>query len=420
MIRVMKKLKNTGGESMKKENEYLFLFIRYSIFFCISLSIVTLNVDHKLNILKLVIYLLIYIINTQLRIYYLGEHKLFIILSLLFETLVICLLYNNFKGFTFIYFFITVIDASTMLTNVESIIMNLILYVSVVLISLHPDYSKLQKYTYINVIFNTIVIIGVGSLGKYIKSQREKKIEAQKLYDKIRISEEKLKDAYERLESYSSTVEEITLLKERNRISREIHDTVGHTLSTLIIQLQAVPFLWKSNPKEAETMLSNMLSYTKTGLEDVRRAVRELSPSAFDKGSGVFLLKELIINFEKNSNVKVDFNVSKMVYDLNSDQSFTLYRVFQESFSNSIRHGGATNIKINMNFSPNEIYVHIRDNGKCSKNMEKGFGLTNMENRINFIGGTFSYFNHEAQGFEINILIPKNQNIAELKEGNNE
>lgn len=399
---------------MKKENEYLFLFIRYSIFFCISLSIVTLNVNKNLDILKLVIYLLIYIINTQLRIYFFVKHRIYIIISILFEIFVICLLYNSFRGFTFIYFFLAIIDVSTMLENVESIIMNLILYAAVVLISLHPDYSNLQKYVYINVIFNTLIVIGFSSLGRYIKNQRDKKIEAQKLYDKIKISEEKLKDAYNRLENYSSTVEEMTILKERNRISREIHDTVGHTLSTLIIQLQAVPFVWKSNPSEAENMINDMLSYTKTGLEDVRRAVRELTPLAFDKGSGVFLLKELIINFEKHSKVKINFNLSKHDYDLNSDQSFTLYRVFQECFSNSIRHGQATEITINMNFSSSEIYVHIRDNGICAKNIEKGFGLTNMERRISFIGGTFSYINHEDRGFEINILIPRNKNIAEL------
>jgi hypothetical protein len=65
---------------MEKENDHLFLFIRYSIFFCISLSIVTLNDNEKLNILGLVIYLLIYIINTQLRIYFLTKYRLCIII----------------------------------------------------------------------------------------------------------------------------------------------------------------------------------------------------------------------------------------------------------------------------------------------------------------------------------------------------
>jgi signal transduction histidine kinase len=332
------------------------------------------------------------------------------------EVLIIWLLYSSFKGFTYIYFFIGIIDASTMLPRTESIVITVILYIAVVFISLHPDYSNLQNHVSINVIFNTLLVLGFGSMGEFLRSEKDKRIEAQKLYDKIRISEEKLQDANTRLENYSSTVEEITILKERNRISREIHDTVGHTLSTLIIQLQAVPFVAKNSPKEADSMIKNMVSYTKTGLEDVRRAVRELSPSSFDKNHGVFLLKELAINFENSSNVKVNFNVSQRDYDLNSDQSFILYRIFQESFSNSIRHGGATEININMNFTLSEIYLHIKDNGTSSENIEKGFGLNSMADRINSIGGTFTYFNHIGSGFEINILIPKDQNIAKLKE----
>jgi len=402
---------------MKKEKDNLFLFIRYSIFFCISLSVITLDSSGTLDMLKLVAYLLIYIVNAQLRMYFFMKYRIYTILSILFEILIIYLLYSSFGGFTFIYFFVSIIDASIMLENIEAAVISLILYAAVFLISLKPDYSALERYVYINVIFNTLVVAGFSSLGRYIKSQRDRKIEAQKLYDKIKVSEDRLKDAYGRLESYSSTVEEITILKERNRISREIHDTVGHTLSTLIIQLQAVPYLWKSNPDEAENMIKDMVDYTKNGLEDVRRAVRELTPLAFDNSSGIFLLKELMINFEKHSKVKIKFNISnKLHYDLNSDQSFVLYRVFQESFSNSLRHGQATEININMSFSEEEIYVHMRDNGNCKKDMKKGFGLTNMEKRIVFIGGIFSYINHENKGFEINISIPRNKNIAKLQD----
>ncbi len=405
---------------MENENNKALLFIRYSIFFCVALSIVILKATQNINLFQLISYLLLYIINSQVRIYLLQRHKWFIILSLVLEVLIIALLYNSFKGFTYVYFFISIIDASVMLPRTESIVMTIMLYISVALISLHPDYYNLQNHVAINVIFNTLLVLGFGSMGEFLRVEKDKRIGAQKLYDKIRISEEKLQDANTRLENYSSTVEEITILKERNRISREIHDTVGHTLSTLIIQLQSLPYVAKNSSDEADSMIGNMVTYTKTGLEDVRRAVRQLNPSSFDQGHGVFLLKELAINFEKFSKVKVNLNISQMDYDLNSDQSFILYRMFQESFSNSTRHGGATEINITMNFTLSEIYLHIKDNGTGSEIMEKGFGLNNMEDRIKSIGGTFAYFNHLGSGFEINILIPKDQNIAKLKEAQHE
>lgn len=405
---------------MEKQNNNVLLLIRYSIFFCVALSIVILKTTQNINLFQLIFYLLLYIVNTQIRIYLLKAHNWWIMFSLILEILIICLLYNSFKGFTYIYFFIGIIDASTMLPATESMIMTAMLYIAVIFISLHPDYSNLQNHVAINVIFNTLLVLGFGSMGAFLRMEKDKRIEAEKLYDKIRISEEKLQEANSRLESYSSTVEEITILKERNRISREIHDTVGHTLSTLIIQLQAVPYIARNNQEEAEKMIDDMVTYTKTGLEDVRRAVRQLSPSSFDQGHGVFLLRELAINFENFSKVKVNLNISQMDYDLNSDQSFILYRIFQESFSNSIRHGGSTEINITMNFTISEIYLHIKDNGTGSENIKKGFGINNMSDRIKSIGGTFAYFNHIGSGFEINILIPKEQNIARLKEKRDE
>jgi len=405
---------------MENENNKTLLFIRYCIFFCVALSIVILKTTQNINLFQLISFLLLYIINSQVRIYLLQKHKWLIILSLVFELLIILLLYSSFKGFTYVYFFIAIIDASVMLPRTESMVMTIILYISVAIISLHPDYSNLQNHVAINVIFNTLLVLGFGSMGEFLRVEKGKRIEAQKLYDKIRISEEKLQDANARLANYSSTIEEITILKERNRISREIHDTVGHTLSTLIIELQALPYVAKNSSEEADSMINNMVTYTKTGLEDVRRAVRQLNPSSFDQGHGVFLLKELAINFEKFSKVKVNLNISQMDYDLNSDQSFILYRIFQESFSNSIRHGRATEINITMNFTLSEIYLHIKDNGTGSEIMDKGFGLNNMEDRIKSIGGTFAYINHLGCGFEINILIPKEQNIAKLEEEQHE
>ncbi|WP_026883300.1 sensor histidine kinase [Clostridium akagii] len=405
---------------MEKQNNNVLLLIRYSIFFCVALSIVILKTTQNINLFQLIFYLLLYIVNTQIRIYLLKAHNWWIMFSLILEILIICLLYNSFKGFTYIYFFIGIIDASTMLPATESMIMTAMLYIAVIFISLHPDYSNLQNHVAINVIFNTLLVLGFGSMGAFLRVEKDKRIEAEKLYDKIRISEEKLQEANSRLENYSSTVEEITILKERNRISREIHDTVGHTLSTLIIQLQAVPYIARNNQDEAEKMIDDMITYTKTGLEDVRRAVRQLSPSSFDQGHGVFLLRELAINFQNFSKVKVNLNISQMDYDLNSDQSFILYRIFQESFSNSIRHGGATEINITMNFTISEIYLHIKDNGTVSKNIKKGFGINNMSDRIKSIGGTFAYFNHIGSGFEINILIPREQNIARLREKRDE
>jgi signal transduction histidine kinase len=391
---------------MGKDNFNFLPIIRYIVYFVVAGSIILVgNVNGDIPI-QLIVYLLLYIINAQLRIYFLKKYNYAIIISLLVEIFIIYLL-SNFGGFTFIYYFVAMIDVSMMLPKFQSTILNFILYAAVAFQSMKPFYKNLEKYPLVNIIFNTVVVIGFVGLGRYINEQRLRKAEAQKLYDKLRVSEQELKEAYERLEQYSNTIEELTILRERNRISREIHDTVGHTLSTLVIQLQALPYVIKADSHKGDVMIENMVSYTKTGIEDVRRAVRELNPSSFDKLNGIFVLQEFINNFQKNCEVTIRFSVSKFKYELTSDQSFTLYRILQESLNNATRHGKATLVEINLNFTEKDIYLYIKDNGIGTKKLNKSFGLSGMEQRIKKLGGEIS-FNIE-KGFEINILLPKNQ-----------
>lgn len=393
---------------MEKDRYGLLLTMRYVIYFSIGISIIALG-NKNVNIVLLLVYLLLYIINAQVRINILRANRIGIIISLLVELILIALLYKNFGGFTFIYYFIGIIDASLMLPKSQSLIMIFIFYCAVIFQSSRPFYQNLQNYRVINIIFNTLIVIGFGGVGRFIEEERSRKAEAQRLYDQLRVSEQELKEAYTRLEQYSNTIEEITLLRERNRISREIHDTVGHTLSTILIQLQALPFMIKESPEESKVMLDSLTEYTKNGIEDVRRAVRELKPSNFDTLNGIFVLKELIHSFEKSSGISVPFSVSKFSYELTPDQSFTFYRVLQEALNNSVRHGKATLIQINMNFTEKEIYLRIKDNGTAIKDFKKSFGLTSMEQRIRSLGGKITFYTEN--GFEINIIISKSQGV---------
>ncbi len=114
-------------------------------------------------------------------------------------------------------------------------------------------------------------------LATYIKEENSGKLRAQKLYDKLRISEEKLKKANKDLESYANSIEELTVLRERNRISREIHDSVGHSLSTMIIQLGAIEKIAEKDGKLTSEMARNLGEFAKNSLGEVRCAVRALN-----------------------------------------------------------------------------------------------------------------------------------------------
>lgn len=94
---------------------------------------------------------------------------------------------------------------------------------------------------------------------------------------------------------------------------------------------------------------------------------------------------------------------------MTGDQSFTCYRIIQEAMNNSIKHGNASLIEININFSDNEIYMHIRDNGMGGENISEGFGLTHIEQRVKALGGRSGFTSEKDKGFELNIFLPKDQ-----------
>lgn len=389
-----------------EKSGYHLIIVRYTAYFLVAASVIfSGNVESK-SLLWLVVFLLIYIININVRMFLL-KNKSGKIISLLAELIFISIGYRMFGGLIFIYYFISILDSAIMLEKPWSYIMTILFYAAMVVQSTKPIYSSIQQSQIVNVIFATLIAVSFGILGQYINEERKRKKEAQKLYDKLRLSEEKLISAYEKLEEYSSTIEELTILRERNRISREIHDSVGHTLSTLIIQLQAIPYVMNSDAEKGKKMIEELVSYTKKGVEDVRRTVKELQPTDFESFQGIFALKDLVSNYEKLTGIKIRFMISKDKWELNSDQSFTLYRILQEALSNSSRHGKAREIEISLQFMEDKLYLHIKDNGTGVNNPTPGFGLKGMNERAKSLGGYIDIYSEEGRGFEINVTIPR-------------
>ncbi len=242
-------------------------------------------------------------------------------------------------------------------------------------------------------------------LATYIKEENSGKLRAQKLYDKLRISEEKLKKANKDLESYANSIEELTVLRERNRISREIHDSVGHSLSTMIIQLGAIEKIAEKDKKLTSEMARNLGEFAKNSLAEVRCAVRALKPREFEKYEGILAVEELTKNFEKLTGVKVKLGFSKEKWTLNSDQCFVLYRVVQEFLSNSLKHGKATRVDIFMGFNEENLIITLKDNGQGADKIEKGVGLKSIWERVNELGGTVAYNSKKEEGFLLKVVL---------------
>ncbi|TCT12284.1 signal transduction histidine kinase [Natranaerovirga pectinivora] len=381
------------------DHRKLFLIIRYIAIFFMILSI-TLNEQNTIGY-GAVIFILVFIINGQVRFNYLSK-RVFILGSFFIELLILYYCYKEYGGIIIYYYLPTVIDTAYLLCKPLNYSVYFLGSVSIVLQGLRSS-RPLNHETFL--IGGVLVLILL--LSEFIKGEYQEKVKAQTVYDQLRISEDKLKKAYLDLEEYASSIEELTLLKERNRISRDIHDSVGHSLSTIIIQLGAIEKLANESQTSIKNMSENLREFAKKSLEEVRVAVRELKPKDYDQYEGILGVEELIKNFKKLSGVDVRLKVSKNTWKLSSDQFGVVYRIVQEFLSNSIRHGKAKVIDVFMNFREDKLIMVLKDNGIGTDTVKAGMGLKGIQERLMEIGGDVEYSSQTGKGFYMKIDIDR-------------
>lgn len=344
-----------------------------------------------------VVVLLLYITVNQLRFFLLKQKNLYYYLSLLLEFIISCVIYSFAVRFRYLVFLPAVIDAVIELPRALSL-----LYFSAVIL-----FSFIIRVNFEEIATTLVCSLPIIILGGIVREEYGQKLRAQQLYDALREREEELKRVNKELENSVNTIEEITLLRERNRISREIHDNVGHAISTIIIQLGAIQSIAPHNGAEAAEMAENLSKFADESLQSIRTAVRSMKPREFEEYEGIVAISEMIRNFEKLSGVKVSLRVSDNFWRLSADQTMVIYRIIQEFLSNSIRHGRATEVKVFLNFLPGSLRVYIKDNGIGCKSIAEGVGLRSIRERVKIWGGNLEYYSEEGKGFEIVATLEK-------------
>ena len=216
-----------------------------------------------------------------------------------------------------------------------------------------------------------------------------------------------LKNANVKLKQYAATIEEIAVLKERNRLARDVHDTLGQTLSILITLLQVSLLSCKTNVNETEEHINKAILITSNGLNELRRSISGLT-SAKEEEKNLFDTLEKLVNDFEYSGLNVDFSVNRIDQNIGKSHAEVIYRICQEALTNSIKHGKASEASIILKFSDNSIKLFIFDNGVGCKKLSigKGFGLQGMQQRINSLNGNIKFGSDGEKGFNIHVEIP--------------
>jgi signal transduction histidine kinase len=203
-----------------------------------------------------------------------------------------------------------------------------------------------------------------------------------------RRGQEQLAVANMQLREYALRVEELATEQERNRIARDIHDSLGHSLTVFNIHTAAALRLLHTNLPEAESLLLELKQLGSQALEDVRESVMLLRADPLQGRSLSESIASLVKEFQRTTGILPTFNYT-IAAPLNVELDFTIYRLVQESLTNIRRHAGASEVAIEISATTMEIIAIVRDNGKGfdPDRHTSGFGLLGMQERTDALGG---------------------------------
>lgn len=229
--------------------------------------------------------------------------------------------------------------------------------------------------------------------------------------EQLEIAHDKLAMAHEKLRYYALRIEDQATLQERNRIAREIHDGLGHTLAAQTIQLNNALLFWKSEDEKALEFLKQAKQLGSEALLEIRKSVSVLRSNPLQGLSLESAIDKLLQDFQRMTAIEVS-NSIRLPILLSQEPNTTLYRIVQESLTNIHKHADATMVTVGLQQHAGQIYLSIADNGKGFDPAQNttGFELQGMRERVAAAGGQFAIYSASDNGCRISVSLPS-QNI---------
>ena len=206
------------------------------------------------------------------------------------------------------------------------------------------------------------------------------------------------------LQDYAAVTEKIGEDKERKRLAREIHDTLGHALTGIAAGIDACLAMIDTHPKETKQQLEVVSKVVRQGIGDVRNSLNKLRPGVLEEQGFRVAIEKMIEEFSSVSDLSIDFHYQLEKIDFENTKEDILFRIIQESITNALRHGGATHIDIYLYKENQFVLLKIKDNGKGCEKIQYGFGLKQMQERVSIINGEVEY--DGTDGFLTIVKIP--------------
>jgi signal transduction histidine kinase len=261
-------------------------------------------------------------------------------------------------------------------------------------------------------LIDVLIFAGIYLWMTVIRYQIQQKEQLRQVMYKLQIKTKELENTNQKLKETTMELEDLTVLRERNRIAREIHDTVGHTLTTVLLELEAGKRLIPLDPATAAVKVNLAKTQVRKGLNDLRKSVETLK-SGDEMLDLIPAVKLLIHETMLHGDIHIKYTISNLP-PLPLLQKKTLFRALQEGLTNGIRHGKSTAFVFNLECNGKLIEFFLQDNGTGAEQIVPGFGLSTMNERVKELGGIFSIHTKPGEGCLIRVSLPLKEDLKHV------
>lgn len=213
------------------------------------------------------------------------------------------------------------------------------------------------------------------------------------------------------LGQYANTLDRLATSRERNRIARELHDTLAHTLSGVAVNLEAIKTMVPAEQEDILHMLDHSLLATRLGLEETRRALQDLRAQPLEDLGLPLAIRSLAQKIADRAEINLDMEIATNLPVLPPDVEQSLYRVAQEALENIVQHAGAKQIHLKLGEVENRIEITIQDDGQGFDPIKQvvgaHFGVSGMQERAATVGANLSIESHPGKGTTVRFVWEK-------------
>jgi signal transduction histidine kinase len=219
-----------------------------------------------------------------------------------------------------------------------------------------------------------------------------------------------LQAAKQALELARAREVELAALRERERLARDLHDTLGHALVTLTVQLEAAQRLQAADPARVPTLLAELQKLTRSSMDGLRRSLANLRTSGLGDRPLTGSLQTLCAEAGRRSGSAVDCRVAEGADSLPPAVAEVLWRVAQEGLTNVEKHAHAQRVEVNLALPPKEVVLRVSDDGvglpRGAEDKPGHYGLRGLRERVEGLGGAFTVAPAGSSGTVIEARIP--------------